>query len=350
MKIKILTIHCIPNFGSVFQTYALSEYLKQIGYKDVEIIDYRPYYFFPHSLRSIFAVFLNLRKYILRNRKFNAFIRENLTLSSQRFHTLNQLCKSNIKADVIIAGGDQLWNPYHDCGRDDAYKLTFTESKKISYATSMGQTDFTQIELQDLADKIRSFYSVSVREPSSVNLLSKVGINAKMCVDPVYLLKQEQYTKFIHAVPYDKYLLVYLVTPSELLDNAIRILSDIYGLKVILCSGFSKKCKCDIFLRDLGPEEILSYIYYADIVLSASFHATSFSLIFKKQFFTILPNPKTNTRIVDLLTMRRLERRIVTDSTDLNSCFSDIIDYKIIDDYNEYIESSYDYIDCALQR
>ena len=350
MKIKIITIHCIPNFGSVFQTYSLSEYLRHNGFEDVEIIDYRPNYFRPHTLRAMLAMLIKLRKYIVRSKKFDSFIELNTKLTTNVYHTLKQLQNSSIDADVLIAGGDQLWNPYHDCGKDDAYKLVFSNAKKISYSTSMGQTDFTQKELEDLAYKIKSFAYVSVREPSSVGLLDKVGIKSQMCVDPVYLLKAEHYMRFIQDVPHSKYLLVYLVSPSPLLDKAIESLSKTYGLKVILCSGFSKKCKCDLFLQDLGPEEILSYIYHADIVLSASFHATSFSLIFKKQFFTILPNPKTNARIVDLLTIRGLQSRIVTESSDFNSCLSGIIDYDQIREYDSYIQSSKSYLKLALQK
>lgn len=349
MNIKILTIHCIPNFGSVFQTYALSEHLKMCGYGNIEVIDYRPSYYKPHSLRTIIGMLLNLKKYIVRSRKFEFFIKENTTISVKEYHTLQQLIEAGIQADVVIAGGDQLWNVYHDCGKDDAYKLAFTNSKQISYATSMGQSGFTKEQLIELASKIRSFSAVSVRESSSVNQLQQVGIKAEQCVDPVYLLSAKQYGKFIKEIPHKHYLLVYLVTPSSLLDKTIKYLSEKYNLQVILCSGFSKKCQCDVFLSDLGPEEILSYIKHADIVLSASFHATTFSLIFQKQFFTILPDPNTNERIVDLLSTRGLSDRIVTETSDLKSCLSENIDYNNICSYEPVIEKSKAYLKRAIQ-
>ena len=349
MKIKILTNHCIPNFGSVFQCYALYSFIKNIGYKDVEVIDYRPSYFVPHSLRSLAAMFIHIDKYVKRKRKFDSFIENNIKLSNKIYYSYDQLKNANIQADILIAGGDQLWNPYHECGRDNAYKLTFSDNKKISYATSLGQSNLSDDDLLSLADKIKSFSAISVRESSSVPLLNKVGIKARMCVDPVFLLSEIDYMKFIKPVPNNKYLLVYLVTPSTLLDNSIRILSEIYGLKVILCSGFSKKCECDIFLKDLGPDEILSYLYHADIILSSSFHATSFSLLFHKQFFTILPNPKTNERIVDLLTIRGLSNRIITESTDLTKRLSEKVNYDDIPDYKPYIDASCEYLKHSLE-
>lgn len=329
MKIRIITIHGIPNFGSVFQSYALCSFLKQNGYEDTEIIDYNPSYYEAKTLRSRIGKVLNFKAYKTRTRKFRDFVETNIPLTDN-YESLDELIKNPPRADVYIAGGDQLWNVYHTCGKDDAYKLTFAKGKKISYATSMGQSDFTDNQLKELGEKIRDFSAVSVRESGSIALLDKVGIKATHCVDPVFLLEKHEYEKFLKPVNEDKYLLVYLVTPSPLLDRCIDYLSNKYGLKVILCSGFSKKCKCDKFLKDLGPDEILSYIKNAEIVLSSSFHATSFSLIFKKQFFTILPDVHTNERIEDLLRNVNLSERIITEKNDINTVLHKKIDYSEI--------------------
>ena len=164
MKIRIITIHCIPNFGSVFQSYALCEYLKSQGYTDVEIIDYNPTYYKSKSLRAFAGKILNFGSYLRRTRKFREFIERNLPLSNDSFLTIEEMKKYDFSADVYIAGGDQLWNVYHKCGNDDAYKLTWVTGKKISYATSLGQTDFTVEQIKKLAEKISDFSAVSVRE------------------------------------------------------------------------------------------------------------------------------------------------------------------------------------------
>lgn len=348
MKIRIITIHCIPNFGSVFQSYALCKYLIDQGYTDTKVIDYNPPYFKTHTLRSTIGKMLNYKSYVVRTKKFRVFNKANTPMTEQKFKSLDQLRQYDFDADVYIAGGDQLWNVYHDCGNDDAYKLTFVSGRKISYGTSMGQTDFTNQQLTDLAEKISDFTSVSVRESSSVKLLKEAGVSAVHCVDPVFLLDYEKYEKFIKPVNQPKYMLVYLVTPSQLLERCIDYLSHKYNLKVILCSGFSKKCTCDEFLKDLGPDEILSYIKNAQIVLSSSFHATAFSMIFKKQFFTILPDQHTNERIVDILTIRGLENRIITEQSDIERALDGIIDYDAITDYSNRISESKEYLQRSL--
>lgn len=349
MKIRIITIQGIPNLGSVFQSYALCKYLQQQGYKDTKVIDYNPPYFNTHTLRSFVGKMLNYKSYVVRTKKFREFNNANIPMTTQSFNTLDQLKQHKFNADVYIVGSDQLWNVYHDCGKDDAYKLTFVSGKKISYATSMGQTDFTDEQLTDLAERIKEFSAVSVRESSSVQLLKEKEIIATQCVDPVFLLDSTDYEQFIKPVDQPKYMMVYLVTHSELLERCIDYLSHKYNLKVILCSGFSKKCTCDKFLKNLGPDEILSYIKNAEIVLSSSFHATSFSMIFKKQFFTILPNQYTNERIVDILTTRGLENRIITGNSDIKQVLDGIIGYDTIPDYSDMIRRSKEYLQKALE-
>ena len=125
-------------------------------------------------------------------------------------------------------------------------------------------------------------------------------------------------------------------------------LSKKYNLKVILCSGFSRKCRCDKFVKDAGPDEILSYIKNAEIVLSASFHATAFSVMFKKQFFTILPDEHTNERITDFLSLQGLSDRIVTEKTVNENVLDRNIDYDAISGYEEKILTSKDYLKNAL--
>ena len=349
MKIRIITIHGIPNFGSVFQCYALIKFLEKEGFNDVKVIDYNPPYYNRKTLRAIIGKILNFKHYIKRTKKFRSFIECNLPLTEKSFCNLNELKEYDFSADVYIAGGDQLWNVYHACGSDDAYKLTWALGKKLSYGTSLGQTDFSAEQISELANKIRDFAAVSVRESSSVKMLEQQNITAVHCVDPVYLLNPSDYNVFLKPINQPKYLLVYLVTPSDLLNRCIEYLSEKHNLKVILCSGFSKKCRCDEFLKDLGPDEILSYIKNAEIILSSSFHATSFSMIFEKQFFTILPDEHTNERITDILTIRGLLNRIITDKSDIETALNKIIDYSSLPGYETNIHNSKEYLRTNLK-
>ncbi len=339
MKYSIITIHHIHNFGSVFQAYSLYKFLSQKGY-DAEIIDYQPSYYKTgrNKLKSLVGKMINLKDYIKREKKFARFIKKNDRLSSEKFTDYKQLCKYyNKKENVFIAGGDQLWNNYHPCGNDEAYKLLFTDSKrKIAYGTSMGRDNFSEDDLKKLAEQTADFKQIMIREKSTVSMLQKHTKTTVMhVIDPVGLIDIKEFEKL--AVKPDikePYAVMYLADSGELLDEAVKILSEKLNLKVVHICGFRKKCECDFFLKDSGPEEILGYIMNAEFVISASFHATMFSILFNKPFASLLPGSNTNARIEDILRLCGLEDRIVRDEQSLE-CITNQIDWEQV---NEKIE------------
>lgn len=350
MKVSIVTIHNIHNFGSVFQAYALNHYLNNQGYTS-EIIDYNPRYFTKGGIRTRVAKIINFKSYNSRLNKYNKFINKNIKKTSREYENIEQLRENLPKADVYIAGGDQLWNNYHDCGNDPVYKLLFTNKPKISYGTSLGRDNFDKDELNSLKVQLKDFKTIGVRESSSIKMLESVGFtNVNHVADPVLLLSGEEYVKFMKKpLIEEKYLFVYLIKSSELLEKAIEYISSTLGLKVVLSAGFSKKCTCDYFLKDLGPEETLSYIKHASFVISASFHATIFSIMFNKEFITLLPGRNTNARIENLLEFVGLKNRIIHEENQLSTDILSHIDYTTTNEIlDEHIKYSKEYIKNSL--
>lgn len=321
MKYNIITIHHIHNFGSVFQAYGLQRFLQEQDI-DIQMIDYRPAYYDAgrNKLKTMVGKVLNLKPYLTRKQKFEGFVKKYERLSKERFTTIEQLRRSYENSnEVFIAGGDQLWNNYHPCGRDEAYKMTFTKSRKLAYGTSMGRDNFTEAELTDLAGQVLDFESIMLREKCTVDLLTAyTSVPVHHVIDPVGLLEPEEFLKIAKKPGLEEpYAVMYLADSGPLLDEAIRLLSQKMGLKIVHICGFRKKCYCDYFVKDAGPEEILGYIAHADFVLSASFHATMFSLLFGKPFAALLPGTNTNARIEDLLRHVGLQERILRTEQDL---------------------------------
>lgn len=322
MNIHIITIHHIHNFGSVFQAYCLQKYLSDLG-NNVDIIDYRPSYYDAgrSRLKSVVGRLLNLCAYTKRKKKYERFISEFDNLSEKRFSEINELkefyCNSN---DFFIAGGDQLWNTYHPCGNDDVYKLIFSNSPyKAAIGTSMGRNNQSNNELQELAHKISDFKAVLLREKSTVERFAEyTEVPCFHVIDPVGLVDPEHLKKMsIKSCLNAPYAVMYLADSGQALDECVRYLSQDMGLKIVHLCGFRKKCYCDLFEKDTGPRELLGYILNADFVLSASFHATMFAIIFNKQFATLLPHTQTNERIESLLTYFGLEDRIIKSPVDV---------------------------------
>ena len=109
------------------------------------------------------------------------------------------------------------------------------------------------------------------------------------------------------------------------------------GLKVVsLLTNVS--LKADEELRAESPDRFVSLINNAQMVLTNSFHATSFSILFNKKVYVYTESKgKTNARINDLLKLCCLEDR-------LNPCsvsFNDKIDYESVNKrMRDYVEFS----------
>lgn len=153
---KIITIHCIPNFGSILQTYALAKFIKDSG-RQVEVIDYRPPYFFKgrNILRKIYPIICYPIPYFRQIHKVRTFCSRNIPLTYSTYHSIEELKTIESDKNIFISGGDQLWNSFHPCGRDDVYKLTFVHGQpKLAIGTSMERNSFSEDELKNLAEKM----------------------------------------------------------------------------------------------------------------------------------------------------------------------------------------------------
>jgi len=133
----------------------------------------------------------------------------------------------------------------------------------------MGRNNFTPAQIDALIPVIRDFCFVGLREKSSVNFLKTAGFEkVAHVVDPVLLLDKNYFKNIAIKPENEKYALLYLVDKSPLLNEAVDYISKNLGLKIVHVCGFRKKCRCDYFLKDSGPEEILGLLIDALLCFS----------------------------------------------------------------------------------
>lgn len=354
MKVYLITIHNIHNFGSIFQTLALQEYVNSKGC-DAEIIDYRPKYNLAgkNRLRTFLGKVLNFKDYLKKKKKFNSFIDKELKMTPLVItHKDLKEQFQDAKDCIYLVGGDQLWNPFHYCGNDGAYRLTFLPDacEKYSYGTSLGKKSFSKEEISSLVNDLRSFKKIGVREGSSVDILKESGItNVTNVCDPVMLMDSKFYNKYLgERIIKEKYIFVYLVDKSDLLISFLEHLKHKYNYKIVHVCGFRKKFDNDYMIKSEGPDEVLNLLVNAEIVVSASFHATLFSIIYQKEFYSFLPGPNTNERIQFLLGKMQLQDRII-DSKDFLKNTNERIDYFRVNEVKDaFIKESKIYLDSIL--
>lgn len=333
-KVAMITYHASHNNGSFLQAYALQTYISSLEGYSCEIIDFRS-----PAQKRLYSVFKKINKpsnciknmLILMHYKdiksrhdlFESFIDRYLKLSDRCYSSVEELAGLEEQYDVFLSGSDQIWNAVVD-DFSEAYLLSFVSNKpKISYATSMGGKLFFADDVatcEKIAKQLHSYSAISVREQVAKQLLNQlIDCPIEVSLDPTFLLKPEEYEKFCaDRLVEGDYIFFYCIEYAAEAFEAVKKFSKITGLPVIVVySGMwsiEKVHKYGFTMRyDAGPDSFLSLIKYAKYVLSCSFHGIVFSIIMKKQFYTIRvmdgDEYKQNDRLDTLLNKLGLEDR-----------------------------------------
>ncbi len=364
MHIKTITCHDVYNHGASLQAYALQTYLSSLGH-DVEIIDYKPDYLSNHYKlwsvsnpvfdKPVVKQLYLLAKIpgrliaLLRKRKFDEFTQKYLRLTPHRYHSNEELKANPPKANLYIAGSDQIWNTLFQNGRDAAFYLNFASkgTKRVAYAASFATKDVVEAYKPFVCEMLQGFDSISLRERISLPLLESLGRNDGVAVcDPVFLLSREQWDKILPTSSIEeKYLLVYDTEQSNKIRDIALSIAKERRLKIFNVSCFRKSYVDKNFLAS-SPIDFVQLIRDAEFVVSNSFHATAFSLIFHQDFCVVNRSEAINERMLSLLEQYGLQDKLVTDNLER---LSTPIDYsKVQSKIEQDIEDSKQYLRNAI--
>ena len=111
-----------------------------------------------------------------------------------------------------------------------------------------------------------------------------------------------------------KYILVYdlCLNDNRLKDEAER-LAKIHDVKIVAVDGALKCPYAQKNISNAGPVEFVNLIKNADFVVTNSFHASAFSVIFNRPF-SVFYKQKNISRMADFLHYVGLERCLNSDS------------------------------------
>ena len=306
MKIGILKHPLGANYGGILQSFALSTYLQNQGH-DVTVLNRQSNLPFAKRLIKSFLIAMHHPRYNSpRYRHLSSFVKKYINYSKP-LYTDSQM--KNIvmsrSLDAVIVGSDQVWRTGFAMGYGYNYFLDFVpaEVRKLSYAASFGLSNWEYSDEQ--TDRIKRlvsrFNAISVREDEGVTLCKdNLDINAEHVLDPTMLLQPEDYAPITNKrLVDDDYVFVYWLGSAEDKQKAIAD-AHIEGKKLV-----------DISLRGSEPlmpiEDWLSYIQYADHVVTDSFHGCVFSILFQKQFTICANNSGGNGRLKSLFTMLNID-------------------------------------------
>lgn len=337
MKIGIITFHCSYNYGSALQAYALQTYLKKNGFDAqiinyVDLVNFEDYQLFRKSLyrkkiKSLIGDLYYLLPNLKRKRSFNRFSDSYFDLTKRRYTDLSGMSELNDAFDTFICGSDQIWNINCTKGANPAFFLAFADNdkRKIAYAPSIAEKDIDFRKNKEVISYLRDFDYISVRENSFVDMLKEItGKDVVPAVDPTLLLEKADYEKILKAPEIKKsalrggYIFAYTLEENPKLNDYVNDLSQKYNLTVIYIDKKTKHCfKNAVNAYGVSPDEFLSLVKNARYIVTNSFHATVFSVIFNKRF-VVFPTEKSGSRMSDFLGDLGLDGRLYNEKTDIN--------------------------------
>lgn len=345
--VGIVTVyHKNYNFGGLLQAYALPVALKKYFDLEAEQIDYVDSYIsdsdqnreeklslvmwiyqFVYRIGILFFAKLNEKRLFQRKKAFESFIQEIPHSKKEYYYTSISECSDQY--DLFICGGDQIWNETGIQGGIETYTLQFVpeERKKIAYAPSMAILEASD-SFRDLMKRgMKKLDAISVREKRSLPILqSFTEKTINIVVDPVLLLEKKDWDQAIRyrEIP-KKYAVCYLLGDNENQRRAVKQVAGKLQLSIVSFPHIFSNVvrKCDLFFGDIrdftsGPREFLGLIKNADFVITDSFHACVFSMIFETPFAVFERHREgekgnMNSRIYDFLEEYHLESQLVTE-------------------------------------
>lgn len=314
MKVAIITLPLISNFGGILQNFALQQVLKDLGHEPTTIdIDLSPSPL-RYLIRCIHVFIANKGRFVKpdsygRNEKVASFIRSNINMTPRVKNYLDKKL-DNSEYDAYIVGSDQVWR--YSCSKPvikDVY-LRFTERrqcKRIAYAISFGSStwNYPSYITKSCKNLITKFDGVSVRERSAVDLCSQyLDITPTLVLDPTLLISSDIYLNLCSHIPVRRNCLVaYLLDNDETKEKLVRKYASLLSLECVFLTE----------QRDGGitVEEWLAYFRDAKFVITDSFHGTVFSIIFEHDFVAIINPKRGSDRFTSLLGQFSLESRLI---------------------------------------
>lgn len=292
--VGILTFHFVHNYGALLQAWALQTFIDREGC-DATFINFRPE---DHVQRYRFAFDIHrilkrrdMNEFIKKFRRsilsgmFDRFIKKNIKQTNTVYISAAQLLNNPPAFDCYIAGSDQIWNE-SITGTINSYLLDFVKSgRKIAWAASMADTHSSDQQSRFKA-WLPKFDVITLREKQHADFIADVsGKEISVVLDPVFLLSRDDWYSFAlkakSKLAKGKYIFVYCLGNPEHLESKAHAFSAKSGLPLISVHPFNISFPgAHKSLVIAGPHEFVHLIHNAACVVTDSFHATSFSILF----------------------------------------------------------------------
>lgn len=344
-RIGIITLPPMRNYGCILQAYALQTVLARMGF-DAELIAKRLY---PRQLTYVEKLFVYpfrlIKKKIFHKKcqirrekiKFDEVYQTWILSSKYTLQFASRNIRHNYVYDykevkehdyyAIIVGSDQIWRPIYVGGVnmriENAY-LDFTKDwkqiKRISYAASFGSRQWEYDEESTKACKalLSKFNAVSCRERSGEDFCKLyLGFpQATTVLDPTMLLDSKDYLALCEGYPVENKsgIMCYVLDKNDRSERVVSFVQHKLGCGTfeVRAKSFSENAPEEDRIQP-PVEEWIKGFQNASFVITDSFHACVFSILFQKPFAVLVNYDRGAARYDSLLGPFGLSYRMIDD-------------------------------------
>lgn len=372
MRIGIITIHKLINFGTALQAFALQKYLQRTICNETEIIDYVFPNTFHKGKKTIIKIIRGWGRVLLDylfekkyryNKRFRYFQNKYFDLSENIYSNIQSINANPPLYDIYITGSDQVWNT-ETVKNDPSFYLCFApkDKPKIAFSACFANDSLNDKYKYSVRERLSNYKYIGIREKSALRIIRDLNIPQNIVVcntcDPTLLLSKDDYSEIASESKMDikeNYILVYIMmyafNPYPALESILEQIQRETGLPIVVIgdSKFRYKGKYK-FIKGIGPIDFLWLFEHASYVITSSFHGTMFSLIFRKPFTAISPNTG-DCRIKDVLEDIGLTRNLIFNNNEnpeleITSPYTNQVEDKL----EKFINTSKDFLKTAIMN
>lgn len=371
MKVTVITLQNVRNYGSVLQALATQQVIQNLG-AEVDFINYNKngklsYWDRTRSFTDgkglaakIIYPFILIPSFIKEDKVFKAFIKKHLYQQEKEYTCMEDFKDFPITSDVYCTGSDQTWNSGWNNGILPELFLKFVPDsvKKISYAASIGKNKLDDWEVEETKALLSRYQYISVREASAKDIIEKqLGLpSVTHVLDPTLQVTRDFWLSVLgnsYKPKYEKgkYVLIYQLNTNPKFDQYAKEFARSKGWKLVrFCVRHYQGLRCGKAELIPNVEDFVGLIANAGCVITDSFHATAFSCNMNTPMICIYPNDYSS-RLASLLELVGLKHRHLTDYNDFLFVENTAVDFSHV---NEVLERErkvgYDFLKKALDN
>ena len=334
MKVAILSMQDVFNFGSLLQAYGLNKIIKnvipdaEVCYLSIE----------PNEADNSIATKAvshheddktNFDKYIF-HRILNKFSNKKQNKIFLEFQSENFIkCEQGTSIDICVIGSDEVFN----CCNADTWGFTTqlfgnvkNTKRVITYAASCG---FATIEMTngEMQQRIREAFTrisaFSVRDSGTESFVEKLTEKpVQFHMDPVLIADFDREINLVKNnvnIP-DNLCIVYSYhnrIHDEMEIKEIKEFAKGHGLRLVTV-GASQKWISDMLV--LNPFEVLFVFSKAKFIITDTFHGTIFASKYNGRFATLL-RKSNNNKLSDLVKRLDIEDHVISTFSELENAY-----------------------------